>query len=159
MGCDCVCPNKPSGYLSFMRKGLSSVLGTIIVLVLTVTAGAMLWHTFYGLFSSLSQQNQLQIESATYSDTSAGSFLSVTVKNVGTSSLTIQGVSLEGVGKFSWAETVAPGQQASDIWAGPQEPDGSSFLLVVNATSPSGGSAQASQVITVSPRGHRLLGI
>ena len=135
----------------FMGKGLSSVLGTIIVLVLTITAGAMLWHTFYGLFSSLSQQNQLQIVSATYSDTSAGSFLSLTVKNVGTSSLTLNGVTLEGVGKFAWGAAIEPGQQASNVWVGPQEPDGSSFLLIVNASSPNGGSTQASQVIAVSP--------
>lgn len=134
------------------RRGLSSVLGTVIVLVLTLTAGAMLWKTFFGLFSSLSQQSQVEIESASYVDTTAGSYLSVVVKNTGTSSLTLIGVSVEKVGSFPWGggASLAPGQEASKVWSVPSEPEGSSFLLVVNATTPSGGVTQASQVISVS---------
>ncbi len=133
-----------------MKKGLSSILGTVIILVLTLTAGAMLWRTFSGLFSSLSQQSQLQLESANYVDTTAGSYLSVTVRNTGTSSLSITGVTVEKIGSFTWAVTLSPGQEASNVFDVPPEPAGSSYLLVVSAASANGGSAQVSEAIAVT---------
>ncbi|MFP3220151.1 MAG: hypothetical protein RXR41_03270 [Candidatus Marsarchaeota archaeon] len=140
----------PLGARDRNGRGLSSILGTIIVLVLTLTAGVMLWHTFSGLFSSLSQQDQLQLVSAEYVDTTSGSYVLVSVRNTGTSSLTLQGVQVEGVTSYDWSGTLQPGAQLSQVWQAPAEPEGTSYLLVVTALAPSGAQVQAEQVVTVS---------
>ncbi|MDP7974637.1 MAG: hypothetical protein ACP5UI_00405 [Thermoprotei archaeon] len=131
------------------KKALSSILGTIIVLVLTVAAGTMLWRTFFSLFSSLSEQNQLQIYDAEFVVTSAGSYLSLTVKNTGSSQVTVPWVSIEGVVNLTWGVQLQPGQEDSRVWPVPARPVGQSFLLLVEAYSAAGGSYQSSQQLFV----------
>ena len=99
------------------KKGISPILATIILIIITVVAGVMLYGFVTGFFSSTATSMNANIETQLTipAGASQGSFV-VTVKNAGTVAITGVSIQLKGPSGSTIASAqysglnVAPGQ-------------------------------------------------
>ncbi len=109
------------------RKGISPILATIILIVITVVAGVMLYGFVTGFFSSSATANNANLETSLVipSGASQGTF-TLTVKNAGTTDIKTINVTLYSpsgatIAKVNWAYStapLAPGQEVTITVAG-----------------------------------------
>ena len=136
------------------RKALAEMLGVIILLAITVVAGAFVYEIFFnkgGLYSNVSTIN---IQDGVISNNE----VILTIKNTGTTSFTSMTVtayqdgSSTTVANPTWTPAfgtagVAPGTTV--VYMGTiTETVGASYLIVVTATSPNGGTVESTITIT-----------
>ncbi|MEM4098998.1 MAG: type IV pilin N-terminal domain-containing protein [Candidatus Micrarchaeaceae archaeon] len=134
------------------RKAISEMLAVIIMLALTIVAGAFVYQVFFGRASTFSSAPSITIQDVTISN---GEIV-LTVKNSGSIGITLSSVSvyLNGSPKTinggTWTPssgTVAPGSTA--VFTGSiSEVPGANYLIVVQGTTGTGTSASAVEATT-----------
>lgn len=79
-----------------MRKGVSSIMGTILVISITLALGALLFSYSKGLFQNLSQDTNVATSAQIISPTGGVPVLNVQVDNTGNVALKISSVLITG---------------------------------------------------------------
>ncbi|MCH4814319.1 MAG: archaellin/type IV pilin N-terminal domain-containing protein [Saccharolobus sp.] len=75
------------------RKGLSSILGTVIVLAITLVLGGLLYAYSNGLFSSLTQNTSLQTQLSIYVNPNTGqAYLQYYISNTGNTQIYLNSI-------------------------------------------------------------------
>ncbi|QXJ27272.1 UV-induced pilin subunit [Saccharolobus shibatae B12] len=75
------------------RKGLSSILGTVIVLAITLVLGGLLYAYSNGLFSSLTQNTSLQTQLSIYVNPNIGqAYLQYYISNTGNTQIYLNSI-------------------------------------------------------------------
>ncbi len=126
------------------RRGISPILATIILIVITVVVGAMLYGFVTGFFSSSATSMNANVETSLVIPSSSNAATwSVTIKNAGTVNIKSINVSLYDtngnlLSQISYpSASLAPGQEAtiSQIGNTVTSPSGATFT----SSSPSAG--------------------
>ena len=133
------------------------MLGTIILLTITVVAAVLVYQIFIGKANVAASAPAISIQSATIS----GSVLTITVQNTGTAVLSNYRVAVYSPtgspltlnGQVAgWLEpgTLAPGQTASGTFTCQDFTPGLEYRVVVTASSSSGSTVMATAVVLAS---------
>ncbi|MEM4066263.1 MAG: archaellin/type IV pilin N-terminal domain-containing protein [Candidatus Micrarchaeaceae archaeon] len=131
------------------RKAISEMLAVIIMIALTIVAGAFVYQVFFSRASTFSSAPSITIQDVTISN---GEIV-LTVKNSGSIGVTLSNVSVYLNGGTSvtntWTSTVAPGSTAvyTGSLGGIYTP-GASYLIVVKGTTGTGSNAGAVEATT-----------
>ena len=134
------------------RRAISEMLAVIIMLALTVVAGAFVYQVFFNKANSYSNTASINIDNAQISNNE----LVMTVKNLGSITFTTLSVTVYSGGSqvtisggSFLPSTLSPGQTA--VYTGSlSESVGASYLIEVEGTSTSAGSVVATITITGS---------
>ncbi|WP_338599668.1 archaellin/type IV pilin N-terminal domain-containing protein [Sulfolobus tengchongensis] len=107
-------------YSSKKRRGISSILGTVIVLAITLVLGGLLYAYSNGMFSSLTQNANLQIQLSIYVNPNANqAFLQYYISNTGSVEVYLDGIQIiNGNTTISVTfkpELLQPGQSVQNI--------------------------------------------
>ncbi|AOL16218.1 hypothetical protein BFU36_05275 [Sulfolobus sp. A20] len=102
------------------KKALSSILGTVIVLAITLVLGSLLYAYASGMFSSLTQNANLQAQlNILVNPSNNEAYLQYYITNVGNTQIYIESISIiNGSTKFSpsFAPTLLqPGQSIQNV--------------------------------------------
>lgn len=129
------------------KKGISPILATIILIVITVVAGVMLYGFVTGFFSSSATANNANLEASLTmpSGAQAGTFV-MTVKDAGTTSIKAINITLNApngtpIFEASWSGLVSPGQEVTIYGSGTKAsastgtPAGASNITAINVIS------------------------
>ncbi|AKA73456.1 hypothetical protein SULI_05565 [Saccharolobus solfataricus] len=83
------------GYKLKKRKGLSSILGTVIVLAITLVLGGLLYAYSNGLFSSLTQNASLQTQVSIYVNPNTGqAYIQYYISNTGSTQIYLSSIQI-----------------------------------------------------------------
>lgn len=104
-------------------KGLSSILGTVIVLAITLVLGGLLYAYANGMFSSLTQNANLQVQLSIYVNPNDNqAYLQYYITNVGSTQVYIDriqivnnGTLVASLGSSSKPILLEPGQSIQNI--------------------------------------------
>jgi len=110
------------------KKGISSILGTVIVLAITIALGALLYAYANGMFTSTSQTNSINIQAQIIVNPSANaSYLQYSLQNTGSLQVNITSISIQGATAGTGGSTsgstistkivLAPGDTISNVTA------------------------------------------
>ena len=81
-----------------MSRGISSILGTVIVIAITVALGALLYAYSTGMFSSLTQSNNVEAQAQIIVNPSSGqTYLQYTLQNTGNIEINISTIKVGNV--------------------------------------------------------------
>ena len=144
--------------LNRKHRGISPILATIILIVITVVVGAMLYGFVTGFFSSTATSMNANVEtSLVIPSGSTAATWSVTIKNAGTvgiKSMTVDlysGNTLLSSISYSPASPLAPSQEVTISQVGSAvSPSGASLLTpnqALNSTSIIAGQSYSYQII------------
>lgn len=101
------------------KKGISSILGTVIVLAITITLGALLYAYATGLFSSMTQTVNVNIQAnIIVNPTTNQAILSYTLQNNGNIEVNITSIVVNGQ-TIPVHIVLIPGQTVSNVTALP----------------------------------------
>jgi len=134
------------------RRALSEMLAVIIILAMTIVAGAFVYETFFNKANSYANTAALSIDSATISN----NMLVMTVKNSGSMTFTSLSVSVYTGGSvvlgpsYSFSpSSLSPGQ--TSVYTGSlSESVGATYLITVEGVSSSAGNVVATVSIVGS---------
>jgi flagellin-like protein len=99
------------------RRGISSIIGTLLVLAITVTAGALLYMYSQGLFNNVTHKATVPINVQMYVENPHLALINFEIQNPTNEPITIQGIwvanDTSNDGFFSANVVVPPGQSIS----------------------------------------------
>jgi flagellin-like protein len=99
------------------RRGISSIIGTLLVLAITVTTGALLYMYSQGLFSDVTHKATVPIDVQMYVENPNLALVNFEVQNPTDEPITIQGIWIANDsgndGHFATDIVVPPGQSVS----------------------------------------------
>ncbi len=100
------------------RKGVSELMAIVIVIAITLAAGAIIFTWTFGLVRTGSSQAEVQVEYARLMYTTGSGWLfTISVKNTGTISTTSVKFSIPGLrGDTTIASNIQPGNTAGGTW-------------------------------------------
>jgi len=98
-----------------IKRAVSSILGTIIIVAITLAMGGLLYAYSQGLFGSMTQTTNVQVNVKLLINTSSGtSYLFYQIANQGTIAVNITSISIPGVSQANLLQTktivLQPGQ-------------------------------------------------
>ncbi len=134
------------------RKAISEMLAVIIMLALTIVAGAFVYQVFFSRSSTYSNVSSITIQSAEISN---GEVV-LTVKNTGSTTLSSLGVQIyyqgnpqNPNGNFGTITSIPPSSTA--VYTGTMsEQPGYNYLIVVTASTSNNGEVEATTTVTAS---------
>ena len=98
------------------KKGLSSIMGTVIVLAITIALGALLYAYANGLFGILTQNVSVTAQAQIIVNPSTGvAYLEYSLTNNGNLRVTVTEISVNGNVVNNTAITLIPGQTYSYV--------------------------------------------
>ena len=84
--------------MSKSRKGISSILGTVIVLAITIALGALLYAYSQGMFGNLTQNVNVNAQAQIIVNPSSGNaYLQLTLTNNGNTNVEISNVTVNDI--------------------------------------------------------------
>jgi len=99
------------------KRGISSIIGTLLVLAITVTAGALLYMYTQGLFNNVTHKSTVPINVQMYVENPNLALVNFEVQNPTNEPITIQGIWIaDDYGNLGYSTTdvvVPPGQSVS----------------------------------------------
>ncbi|GGT90451.1 hypothetical protein GCM10007116_05340 [Sulfodiicoccus acidiphilus] len=135
------------------RKAVSSILGTVLVLAVTLALGGLLYSYSQGLFGSLTQQAQLQVSSQLVVSPSGDAALQFSLQNYGNVEINVTHVSLlSPTGTITYSNhttiVIEPGQTVQEVQVGIQGVvAGQYYTLLIEGVTSGGKTYQTSQEI------------
>jgi len=125
-----------------LRRAVSPLLATIILIAITVAAGLVIYNLFFSTAGTVSTVTQVDVMSCDLIKTSAKTMLSITVKNSGNKpiyscNVTIWDGSSPPAQKGPWSLNVG-GSAVTN--ANPLNPGGFASLTAVSGSSPDPGT-------------------
>ncbi len=91
------------------QRGLSEILGTIIVLVITIFAGIFVYEFFFGAASRLIAGPGIQVESAQIVQSGSNYYLVTTIHNTGGMQINYVNITIPGTQFSAKLGGMAPG--------------------------------------------------
>jgi len=99
------------------KRGISSIIGTLLVLAITVTAGALLYMYTQGLFNNVTHKSTVPINVQMYVENPHLALINFEIQNPTNEPITIQGIWVANDtgndGYFATDIVVPPGQSVS----------------------------------------------
>lgn len=139
------------------KKALSSIMGTVIVLAITLALGALLYSYAHGLFSNLTQNvNIVPQYSLVVNPDSNQAYLEVTIQNNGNiqvqlTSLAIYQASTQIYSDSSFSVTLQPGQTYQTVLViSAQITAGQYYTIVLSGKLPNGNPFTSVQNVLAS---------
>ncbi|MEM0174773.1 MAG: archaellin/type IV pilin N-terminal domain-containing protein [Metallosphaera sp.] len=137
-----------------IRKGVSSILGTILIISITLALGALLFGYSKGLFDNLTVNESLYTQFELLSSSSNGmGFLEYTIKNTGNVALHIDLIKIIGnkTDIININSTIQPGEEIQNITQVGSIVSGNYYTVLVIAQTQSGQQYDTvSNVLAVS---------
>lgn len=98
-------------------KGISSILGTVIVLAITIALGALLYGYANGMFSNMSQNSNVNAQvSLIVNPSTGGAYLQYSLQNNGNIKVTIYSITVNGGGNILANNiTLLPGDSYQNV--------------------------------------------
>lgn len=99
-----------------MRKAISPIIATIVLVAITIVGGLLIYSFFYGTSGILQSKGQISVEAMDLVSTPSGTVFSITVKNTGNKPATSVKVTLasESEEELLTAD-LQPGQSVSSV--------------------------------------------
>ncbi|BCS91803.1 hypothetical protein L3N51_00316 [Metallosphaera sp. J1] len=122
------------------KKGVSSILGTILIISITLALGGLLYGYSKGLFSNLSTNEDLYTQYNLLSSSNIG-FLQYTLKNQGNVALHVEYIKIVGNNTnqiISVDTVIEPGQEIQNISQVSNIIPGNYYSIIVVAQTPNG---------------------
>lgn len=122
------------------KKGVSSILGTILIISITLALGGLLYGYSKGLFSNLSTNENLYTQYNLLSSSNIG-FLQYTLKNQGNVALHVEYIKIVGNNTnqiISVDTVIEPGQEIQNISQVSNIIPGNYYSIIVVAQTPNG---------------------
>ncbi|MEM3367160.1 MULTISPECIES: pilin subunit UpsA [Metallosphaera] len=122
------------------KKGVSSILGTILIISITLALGGLLYGYSKGLFSNLSTNENLYTQYDLLSSSNIG-FLQYTLKNQGNVALHVEYIKIVGNNtsqEIPVNAVIEPGQEIQNISQVSNIIPGDYYSVIVVAQSPNG---------------------
>lgn len=99
------------------KRGISSIIGTLLVLAITVTTGALLYMYSQGLFNNATHKATVPINAQMYVESPHLALINFEIQNPTDEPITIQGIWVANDtgndGQFTLNWVIPPGQSAS----------------------------------------------
>jgi flagellin-like protein len=100
------------------RKGISSILGTVIIIAITIALGALLYAYSQGMFGNLTQNVNVNAQAQIIVNPSSGNaYLQLTLTNNGNTNVEISSVTVSGnVVQNASGISLQPGQTYQNVF-------------------------------------------
>ena len=145
------------------QRGISSILGTVIVLAITIALGVLLYGYAHGMFSSLSQNADVNAQASLIVNPSTGqAYLQYSISNQGNLKFNITQILIEGPGlsasgySISTSITLIPGNSYTNVTALPSTVTiqaGSYYTVIFEGYTSTGKPIQIAQNVLASNTG------
>ncbi|AWR99631.1 pilin subunit UpsA [Metallosphaera hakonensis] len=123
------------------RKGVSSILGTILIISITLALGGLLFGYSRGLFNNLSTNENLYTQYELLSSTGGFGYLQYTLKNNGNVALHVEYIDITGNGtndRIPINIILQPGEEVQNLTAISNIVSGNYYSVVVIAQTQNG---------------------